>query len=149
MHAGPGITLENLKQNYFIPQGRKTVAQIIKQGCFKCKRYNAQRYEEILPPPLPENRVTQGRAFRFCGLDYFGPIITTEGKVWGMIITCHQTRAVHLELVSTCAVDEFILALERFVGRRGYPTEIISDNAKQFVSANKILQKTATEWQSF
>jgi len=41
--------------------------------------------------------------------------------------------------------DQFILGLCRFIARRGTPRQIISDNAKQFKSARKILSQIHQE----
>ncbi|GFU42112.1 integrase catalytic domain-containing protein [Nephila pilipes] len=49
------------------------------------------------------------------------------------------TRALHLELVSDLSTDKFLLALQRFVGRRGLPCTIYTDNATTFHAANKEL----------
>lgn len=48
-----------------------------------------------------------------------------------------MTRCIHLELVSSLSSDDYILALKRFISRRGKPLEIFSDNGKNFVGAEK------------
>ncbi|GFT98827.1 uncharacterized protein NPIL_213451 [Nephila pilipes] len=52
---------------------------------------------------------------------------------------CATTRALHIELVSDLSTDKFLLALQRFVGRRGLPCAIYTDNATTFHAANKEL----------
>ena len=49
------------------------------------------------------------------------------------------TRACHLELVDDLSTDHFIMALKRFIERRGRPQRIFSDNGTNFVGANKEL----------
>ncbi|GFS65453.1 integrase catalytic domain-containing protein, partial [Nephila pilipes] len=49
------------------------------------------------------------------------------------------TRALHLELVSDLSTDKVLLALQQFVGRRGLPCTIYTDNATTFHAANKEL----------
>ena len=56
------------------------------------------------------------------------------------LFTCALTRAIHLELVKDCSVDEFLCALRRFVSRKAVPDVIISDNAKTFEAADRMLQ---------
>jgi len=51
-----------------------------------------------------------------------------------------STNAVHIEIVSDLSTDAFIAALNRFVGRRGLPTDIFCDNATNFVGAKNQLQ---------
>ena len=43
------------------------------------------------------------------------------------------------------SADQFLLCLRRFIARRGTPCQIISDNAKQFKSARKVLSKAHQE----
>ena len=50
------------------------------------------------------------------------------------LFTCSVTRAVHLEVVIDNYSSTFILAIRRFIGRRGLPKNIYSDNASTFVS---------------
>ena len=44
-----------------------------------------------------------------------------------------------MELVPDLTTDAFIRALDRFIGRRGTPSLIVSDNAKNFTSAYRVL----------
>ena len=62
-------------------------------------------------------------------------------KVWIVLFTCAVTRAIHLELVRSQSTEDFIAAFTRFTSRRGQPTNIYSDNAKQFKRAEKELTK--------
>ena len=80
-------------------------------------------------------------------VDYAGPLyIKVSGqsalqKVYVLLFTCCSVRAVHLELATDLSVDVFIRCLRRFAARRGLPELIISDNAKTFKAADKILSK--------
>ena len=49
-------------------------------------------------------------------------------------------RAVHLELAHSLTTDSFIMALKRFISRRGSPEEFFSDNGSNFVGAEKELK---------
>jgi hypothetical protein len=53
------------------------------------------------------------------------------------LFTCATTRAVHLELCTDMSTDKFLLALQRFVGRRGLPHTVYTDNAQTFQATNK------------
>ena len=46
-----------------------------------------------------------------------------------------------LELVEDCSAEQFLLAFRRFVGRRGLPRVIMSDNAKNFKRSAKEITK--------
>lgn len=62
-------------------------------------------------------------------------------EVYIALFSCCMTRAIHLELVGDLSTGAFIRALRRFAGRRGTPGLIVSDNAKTFKAANKVLEK--------
>ncbi|UYV61064.1 hypothetical protein LAZ67_1003288, partial [Cordylochernes scorpioides] len=50
-------------------------------------------------------------------------------------------KAIHIELVTNLTTEAFLAALRRFIGRRGRPAEINTDNATNFVGAYKDLRK--------
>ncbi|XP_072375598.1 uncharacterized protein [Diabrotica undecimpunctata] len=56
------------------------------------------------------------------------------------LFVCFAVKAVHIELVSDLSTDTFLLALKRFISRRGKPQQIYSDNGTNFVGANHELQ---------
>ena len=58
-------------------------------------------------------------------------------KRFGCIFTCLRTRAVHIEVAHTLSTDSFIDALQRFIGRRGKPEIVYSDNGTHFVGAER------------
>ena len=58
-------------------------------------------------------------------------------KVYGALFTCFHSRAVHLELINDQGTDGFLDAFRSFVGRRGTPNVMFSDNAKNFKCASK------------
>jgi transposase InsO family protein len=59
--------------------------------------------------------------------------------VWILLFTCAVIRAVHLEVVTELSANHVLLAMRRFVARRGKPKLIISDNARGFQLAKKVL----------
>ena len=62
-------------------------------------------------------------------------------KSYIALFTCAVTRAVHLELVSDLSTENFLLALKRFISRRGLCKVIYSDNAKTFKRADQDLKE--------
>ena len=97
--------------------------------------------------PLPTPRVTPGRTpFASCGVDYAGPLLTRVGrsntKRSICLFTCLATSAVHLEMACALDIDSFLEAFTRFSNQRGTPKELCSDNATNFVGANKELRNS-------
>ena len=80
----------------------------------------------------------------FTGVDFAGPLYVRDGeeKVWLCLYTCCVTRAVHLEIVPGLSAQTFILCFRRFAARRGLPQRMVSDNAKTFKSAEKLIKMT-------
>ena len=105
----------------------------------------AKPYKVPNTPPLPLTRVDAERPYSHIGVDYFGPMYAKTGnkgpgnKVWGALFVCMVTRAVHLELVTDCTAEGFLKAFGRFIGRRGVPVVVISDNGTNFKLASKLL----------
>ena len=98
---------------------------------------------------LPPERVQPSFPFENIGIDYGGPFLirdrhVTRGvkliKVYLCLIVCLSTKACHLEAVTELTTAAFLLTLKRFIGRRGKPKNIFSDNGKNFVGANSELQ---------
>lgn len=70
--------------------------------------------------------------------------VKTKGqpaKAYIALFTCAVTRAVHLELVSDQTTENVLLALKRFIARRGLCRIIYSDNARTFKRADKDLKE--------
>ena len=60
-------------------------------------------------------------------------------KAWGIIFTCLQTRAIHLEAVVKMDTTTFLQAFTRMTSRRGLPHVVWSDNAKTFKRARTLV----------
>ncbi|XP_066596555.1 uncharacterized protein [Prorops nasuta] len=98
---------------------------------------------------LPASRVDISNPFSHTGIDFFGPMFIKEKKyrnkkrikVYGCVFICMSSKAVHIEIVSELTSDAFIAALRRFVGRRGVPAHIYSDNGTNFVGAHRELKE--------
>ena len=144
LHGGVAHTLSRVRYQFWIPQGRAAVKQVLRL-CRTCVRWEGGPYRTPAMAPLPSSRVTPANPFSKVGLDYFGPVQlrvdakTEPSKAWVCLFTCMVTRAVHLELVTDMSSTEFLLAFRRFVARRGTPTLVVSDNAPQFVLAKTTL----------
>jgi len=67
-------------------------------------------------------------------------------KRYGVIFTCLAIRAVHLEIAHSLHADSFLLALQRFIARRGKVSEIHSDNGSNFTRGERELRNAVLEW---
>jgi len=95
---------------------------------------------------LEATATVEAPPFTYTAIDFAGPMYVgrekgEEGnKVWICLFTCCVTRDIHLELVSDMSTVTFVRALKRFSARRGLPRKILSDNAKTFKAAVKLLK---------
>ncbi|CAK1602856.1 unnamed protein product [Parnassius mnemosyne] len=93
---------------------------------------------------LPSARTNPSFAFEVVGVDFAGPFLTRDRKGRGCkiiksylcIFVCFTTKALHLEIASDLSAEAFIMCLNRFISRRGKPSEIHCDNGRNFVGAN-------------
>ncbi|CAH8641369.1 unnamed protein product [Schistosoma bovis] len=148
-HTGTLQVLATIPRNYGIVKGTSAVKRVIGR-CVRCIRAKATLGQQMMAP-LPKCRVQQGWfCFSSVGIDYFGPLIVRRGrseeKGYGCLFTCLQTRAVRLEVAFNLSIYAFIMALIRFIGRRGTPKEIYSDNGTNFVGATSELRANMSVW---
>ncbi|XP_045497063.1 uncharacterized protein LOC123695307 isoform X2 [Colias croceus] len=139
LHAGPQLLLFTLREMWW-PVGGRNLARKVVHSCMRCARLQPTTVAPIMGN-LPQERLDPGYPFIRCGVDYAGPVFTLNRKGRGAklqksyicLFICFVTRAVHLELVSDLSSESYLLALKRFISRRGKPVTIFSDNGKNFV----------------
>lgn len=143
LHGGPQLLLACVREAWW-PLGGRNLARKVVRECVKCTRLKGKTIQPQMGN-LPAERLEPGFPFKRCGVDYAGPIMILNRKGRGAKLTkayislfiCLCTRSIHLELVTSLTTSDYILALKRFISRRGKPAEIISDNAKNFVGVEK------------
>ena len=146
MHAGINATLYGVRETFWPIDGRNTTRHIIRQ-CVRCFRAKP-RETNYLMGDLPKNRVSFDRPFVNVGVDYCGPFFIKERrhrniskvKTYVSVFVCQATKAVHLELASDLTTAAFLSCLKRFFARRGAAHSMSSDNATNFVGANRELR---------
>ncbi|GBM15273.1 hypothetical protein AVEN_144058-1 [Araneus ventricosus] len=108
--------------------------------------------------PLPADRVTLCIPFSTTGIGFAGPLYVRNSKLldtaYIALFVGSTTRALHIELVSDLTTDKFLMALQSFVGRRGLPHTISTDNTTTFHAINRELSSlwnssTSTKVQQF
>ncbi|XP_055526976.1 uncharacterized protein LOC129719610 [Wyeomyia smithii] len=144
LHGNHETVVNEIRQRYWIPRLRVVVAKVAKQ-CQICRNGKAVPQAPVMAP-LPEIRLTAYiRPFTHTGVDYFGPVFVKQGrslvKRWIALFTCLSIRAVHLEVVHSLSTQSCVMAIRRFVARRGSPETFFSDNGTNFVGANNLLRE--------
>ena len=154
-HVGVNVTLNTLFEQYWILKGRQVVKGILRK-CVVCKKLEGRSYDSPLLPDLPACRVSDDPPFAQTGLHFASPLYirestdkTTNFKVYICLFMCASTRAIHLELTCGLNVDSFLLAFRKFVGQRGLPASLQSDNTKTFRSSSKEVQSICRSLEVF
>ncbi|XP_036145656.1 uncharacterized protein LOC118646575 [Monomorium pharaonis] len=147
LHAGPQALLYSIRERYWPINGRALARKIVYK-CVNCFRNGPRSLSQIMGQ-LPSDRVIPKRPFFVTGIDFAGPITTLvnrgrgrkTSKSYVSLFVCFTTKAIHIEAVSDLTASAFIAALRRFVGRRGCPQRIYSDNATNFVGAKNEIKE--------
>ena len=147
LHAGPQLLHSILHRRFWIIGAKDAIRHQIRK-CVTCIRHRKSSVQQFMGD-LPAFRVTPARAFLKVGIDYAGPfsirsILPTSKstfKAYLALFICLTTRAIHLELVSELSTAKFLLALKRFIARRGICSEIHSDCGTNFVGAARELKE--------
>ena len=147
-HAGRGITLNELRQRgFFVINGNSRVRHVISKYVV-CRRLRGKLSEQQMAS-LPTDILNAAPPFTYSAVDIFGPFWIKEGrkeiKRYGALFTCMASRAVHLECTHTLDTDSFIMALRRFISRRGEVRQLRSDNGTNFTGAEIALRKAIQE----
>lgn len=147
-HANNETVINELRQRFWIIHLRPSVRNIASK-CLICR---IRKATPVAPRQgnLPAGRVAHHcRPFSHCGLDLFGPIEVIVGrrreKRYGVIFTCMTVRAIHLEVVHSLSTDSLLMALRRMAARRGWPSDLYSDNGTNLRGADAELQKLQNE----
>ena len=142
MHIG-GVNhlLSLLSKNYYILGARREIKNYLK-GCVSCQKADPHPNRQVMAP-LPDFRVPKEKLtapFLSTGIDCAGPFRCASRKVWVVVFTCCEYRAVHFELISSMSTEAFLMAFQRFISIRGLPKSVISDNGTNFVGASNVLK---------
>lgn len=150
-HPGPERVFAEIRRSYWILRGREAVRRFQKK-CRDCRRWKAKpAVPQMADLPLARLRLFKP-AFHSTGIDCFGPFEVKVGrrleKRWGIIFKCLTVRAVHLDLLTSIDADSFLMALRRFIARRGTPAEIYSDQGTNFKAGDRELREAFTAMSS-
>ena len=146
-HLGIGTTLNFLReQGFWIPRGRMAVKTVL-SNCIICKKYNALAFKYPRFVDMPKHHMNLVKPFEHVGVDYTGHFWVKNAngqssKMFILIFTCLNIRAVHFELLPDMTTQNFLLAFQRFCNMYSIPQYLYSDNAKTFLKGGCILQES-------
>ena len=131
-HASVNSLYVQTRNMLYLPELYKILRNIARD-CPKCQWLRGSPFNAT-PATLPADRVCNEAQYPFAhiGVDLFGPLESGSKKFYGMLFVCANTRAIHLELLPSRHTQSILRAFQRFIGRRGVPRVVRSDNEKGF-----------------
>ena len=146
-HCGPTMLFSTVGSTYYVT-GARQLARTICKRCVLCQKIAATAEQQLMGQ-LPTPRVTESQAFVIVGVDYAGPFTlkmdrrrkAPEYSAWLAVFVCMATKGVHLEVIDSANTESFLATLRNFIGRRGPPSDIYSDNGGNFKGASNDHQK--------
>ena len=144
-HTGVATTTAKTRRKYWILKANK-LSRSVRFKCVFCREM-AHKAETQLMADLAHLRLApQTPPFYYTACDYFGPNNVKIGvnksmKHYGVIFTCLNTKAFHLEMAVDLSTMEFMQVLRTFFALRGYPAVILSDNGSQMVGTERELRE--------
>ena len=155
-HLGIGTTLNYLReQGFWIPKGRSAVKTVL-SSCITCRKYNVLAFKYPKFTDMPKHHMNLVKPFEHVGVDYTGHFWVQDElsgkstKMYILVFTCLNIRAIHFELLPDMSSKNFILAFQRFCNLYTIPQYLYSDNARQFIKGGCILENSlkSKEFQS-
>lgn len=151
-HAECNLMCRFVQTEFFVSHLKSRVKSIIYK-CKVCILYKQKICKQIMAP-LPPERCTFTPPFHITGVDFAGPFELKSSnlrnsptlKGYASVFVCFTTKAVHLEACSELSAAAFEAAFSRFVGRRGLPHRIVSDNGRNFLGASRTLLREFTKF---
>lgn len=147
MHGGPAAMLSYVRERFWSIHGRSMTRKVFYEF-IRCFKTNPVIVQPIMGN-LPRQIIEPSRPFSLCGIDFAGPFMIKSSlrrnapitKGYLCVFVCFSTKAIHLELVCDLSTQAFLNALKRFTSRRGLCSDMYSDNATNFVGANRRLSE--------
>ncbi|XP_075163329.1 uncharacterized protein LOC142235964 [Haematobia irritans] len=145
LHSEHKIMLRAIRQEFYVIRLKSAIRYCIR-NCRTCTVYKHRVRTQIMSS-LPLERCTFSLPFTNTGVDFAGPFELKTSRLrnaklqkgYAAIFVCLSTRAVHLEACSELTTEAFLSTFNRFVGRRGLPNRMFSDNGTNFVGASRAL----------
>ncbi|KAI4903731.1 hypothetical protein NFI96_005124 [Prochilodus magdalenae] len=144
-HPVPERVFAEARRKYWVLQGREAVRRH-QRKCTDCRKWRGRPNPPRMADLPPARLRIYKPAFYTMGVDCFGPYVIKVGcrneKRWGILFKCMTSRAVYNDLLARLDLDSFLMALRRFMARRGRPHEILCDQGTNFRGGEKELQES-------
>lgn len=145
IHGETNLMCRMVRMEFFVSRLRQRVKKVV-HLCKTCTIFKRMTCSQIMAP-LPADRCNFSLPFQITGVDFAGPFDLKSSslrnapylKGYVSIFVCFSTKAVHLEPCSDLSTAAFSAAFARFVGRRGLPRKVVSDNGRNFLGASRRL----------
>ena len=137
--------LRSVIHQQFVVLRLRSALRAIETHCVCCRKRKAKTVT-----PMMSNLPAERLGYRQPPFSDFGPFHVTirrsSEKRWGFLFTCLTGRAIHIELVPSMDTSSCVMAIERFISRRGTPSRIWLDNETNFVGTEKELLLCIKNW---
>ena len=144
-HSGISKTVAKSRRRFWIVRGRKVAAKV-KKLCYVCRLIDKTLSQQIMAP-LPTARLKMSPTFHVISLDLFGPFEIKDTvkqrsrkKVWGIVLNCSATRAIHIDATKDYGTEAVLQALSKFISLRGAPSLIYSVKGSHLLAASDDLK---------
>ena len=130
-HQGIVRTKQRLRELFWWPAMDKAVEEAI-ATCDLCQtsdKVGKTRNTPLQPVPLPPG------PWKKLGIDITGPFESTRECKYAIVLIDYYSKWVELAFVPEVTSRSVITFLSQVFAREGLPSEIVSDNGTQFVSA--------------
>jgi len=143
-HLGVQATINFIRSHgFWIAKARQAVKNILSE-CIICKKFNSIPFKYPKMTNLPHHRVNFVRPFDHTGVDFTGHLFVEDDnkelkKMYLLIYTCLNVRAIHIDVLPDMSAESFLLSFQRFTNVYGIPSSLYSDNARTFKQGGDIL----------
>ncbi|KAJ8369248.1 hypothetical protein SKAU_G00092760 [Synaphobranchus kaupii] len=139
-HPGPERVFAQIRRKYWILRGRESVGQH-QHNCAKCQQWRTKPVFPRMAYLRPSLPVQANLLFHRNGLFWTFHHKNRTEKRWGIIFKCLTTRSIHLDLLNSIDTDSFLMAMRRFISRRGTPWELLSNQGTNFKGGERELSE--------
>ena len=141
---GARFIAAKVREKYYIPHLTAKLAEVSRH-CYKCKLLHLQEVQQLMAPQK-QLRLEMVPPFTNIMLDYCGPARCidevkrrTTMKVYFMLVSCLNTRALNVVVCRDLTTDTFVLALRQHIAIRGAPKVCYSDLGTNFVGGRRMM----------